>query len=220
MDASAGFEKTLDVLKLSATPALTVAFASGVLLFGGDAFLATLGLTDLLKQERPLFGLAFVLSVTLLFAYGATAFSRWVRKRWTWAANARNLQRRLHNLAPDEQEVLARFLLERRKCLTFDPRDGLSQGLAAATILFRSSALGDMVDGFDYSIQPWAWEYLNKHPELVIKDPEKLKLLAQRTVVADMDGFDEGRAPWNEERQEPRAPWDYERDERRWRRSQ
>jgi hypothetical protein len=220
MDVSTGLGKILDVLKLSTAPALAIAFAGGVLLFGGDALVATLGLTEVLNGIRAWVGVVFLLSITLLVAHAATAFGRWIRKRWTWIANERNLQRRLHRLAPDEQDVLARFLLERRKCLTFDPKDGLSQGLVAATILFRSSSLGDMVDGFDFSIQPWAWDYLNKHPELVIKDPGKLELLAERTAMADAHGFEEGRAPWNDDDHgRPRAPWDYERDKRRWRRA-
>lgn len=221
MDASAGLTKILDVLKLSATPALAVAFASGVLLFGGDRLTAALGLTEVMPTIRPWVGAGFVVSVTLLFAYAATAVGRWIKKRWTWAANERNLRKRLHNLAPDEQDVLSRFLLERRKCLSFDMKDGLSQGLAAAEILFRSSGVGDAIDGFDFSIQPWAWAYLNKHPELVIKDSAKMKLLVERTTIADAEGFDEGRAPWNNEGHGlPRMPWDYERDRRRWRRTQ
>ncbi|MGE3172688.1 MAG: super-infection exclusion protein B [Planctomycetota bacterium] len=221
MDASAGLTKILDVLKLSATPALAVAFACGVLLFGGDALTATLGMTEVMPTIRPWVGAGFVVAVTLLFAFAATGLGRWIKKRHMWFVNERRLQRQLHRLAPDEQEVLARFLLERRKCLTFDVKDGLSQGLAAAKILFRWSSVGDAVDGFDFSIQPWAWTYLNKHPELVIKDPAKLTLLAERTAISDMEGFDEGRAPWNDDDHGmPRMPWDYERDKRRWRRSQ
>ena len=221
MDASAGLTKILDVLKLSAAPALAVAFASGVLLFGGATLLAALGLKDVMPTIRPWVGAGFVVSVTLLFAYAATAVGRWIKKRWTWAANERNLRKWLHNLAPDEQDVLARFLLERRKCLTFGPKDALSQGLAAAGILFRSSNMGDAIDGLDFSIQPWAWAYLNAHPELVIKDPAKLKLLMERMAISEMEDFDEGRAPWNDERRSrPRSPWDIGRDQRHWRRSQ
>jgi hypothetical protein len=220
MDVTTGFTKILDVLKLSATPALAVAFASGFLLFGDDSLTAALGMTDVITSIRPWIGGGFVVSVTLLFAFVATAFGRWTTTRWTWAASARNLKKRLHSLAPDEQDVLARFLLERRKCLTFDAKDGLAQGLASAGVLFRSSNLGDAIDGFDFSIQPWAWTYLNAHPEIVIKDPANLKLLMERVAISEMEDFHEGRAPWDHDPHvRPRTASDPNHDQRRWRKS-
>jgi hypothetical protein len=171
---------------------------SGVVLFSGDGLISTLGLNELLAAWRPWVGVAFLVSTSLLFANVVAAVGRWIRKRWRWAASARNLRRRLHNLAADEQELLARFLLERRKCLRFPVRDGVSQGLAAANILYRSSNVGDLLGGWDFSMQPWAWEHLNANPHLVLSDPAKLQLLAERTVQADMEGFDGGRAPWDE----------------------
>ncbi|MBI5853016.1 MAG: superinfection exclusion B family protein [Planctomycetes bacterium] len=199
MDVSAGLAKLFDALKLSTVPATAGAVLTGTLLFGPTWLIDALGMTETLKGIRPWVGLGFLLCAAVLLTRASVAAGGWVRKRWTWWANERNLRKRLNRLAPDEKETLSRFLLERRKCLKFPMDDGVSQGLAASTILFRSSTVGDMLTGFDFSIQPWAWQYLNKHPELVISDPRKLALLIERTAMADAVGFEEGRAPWEDQ---------------------
>jgi hypothetical protein len=38
-------------------------------------------------------------------------------------------------------------------------------GLEIKKVIFRASNIGDL-DEWAYNIQPWAWEYLNDHPEL------------------------------------------------------
>ncbi len=45
--------------------------------------------------------------------------------------------------------------------------DGLAGGLEAKGILFRSSNFGDPLYGFSHNLQPWARDYLKKHPELL-----------------------------------------------------
>jgi hypothetical protein len=45
-------------------------------------------------------------------------------------------------------------------------QNGTVNALQKERIIIRGSSLGS-ITGFDYIIQPWAWEYLNKHPELL-----------------------------------------------------
>ena len=204
MEATAWLGKVLEVLKLSTVPALAVVFVSGLLLFAPDSLIASLGMTSFVTEWRSWVGLAFLLSAALLVAHASTSVGGWVKKRWTWWTNARHLKMQFHRLAADEKEVLARFLLDRRKVLAFPINDGISQGLTEGKILYRSSSVGDALRGFDFGMQPWAWEYLNKHPHLVIHDPAKLALLAERTAIADTKGFTDGVAPWEERRPDRR----------------
>jgi hypothetical protein len=45
--------------------------------------------------------------------------------------------------------------------------DGVVGGLQAERIIFRATVLSRGWDEFAYNIQPWAWEYLNKHRKLL-----------------------------------------------------
>ena len=67
-----------------------------------------------------------------------------------------------------EREYLARYLHSDTTTLAFDYRDGIVNGLIGKRILYRASeASNPMSFNFDYNIQPWAWDYLKKHPELL-----------------------------------------------------
>jgi Super-infection exclusion protein B len=40
-------------------------------------------------------------------------------------------------------------------------------GLVSETVLYRSSNMSALGTTFPFNIQPWAWDYLNEHPELL-----------------------------------------------------
>jgi hypothetical protein len=69
-----------------------------------------------------------------------------------------------------EKEVLARYISEDTTTIAFEMRDGIVNGLISKGILYRSSSSSNpMSYDFDTNIQPWAWEYLKSHPD-VLKD--------------------------------------------------
>ena len=45
--------------------------------------------------------------------------------------------------------------------------DGIVTALEADGIIYRSSSIGALVTGFAFNISDVAWDYLNKHPELL-----------------------------------------------------
>jgi len=155
-------------LKLAPRYVFAVCFATGILLVARPSDLATLGLEQFMNQYRSWFGVAFVASISLLLAHaGATGFG-WVRKEWRWRRHLVHGRRRLRELTSDEREILARYLENDTRAQFLAVSCGVTAGLADAGIIYRSANLSS-TDGisFAYNIQPWAWDQLREHPELV-----------------------------------------------------
>jgi hypothetical protein len=84
---------------------------------------------------------------------------------------------RLHNLTADEREILQNYIGNRTKTQELDIRSGVVNELENDFIIYRASNIGHL-GGWAYNIQPWAWDYLNEHPELIFNKVE-LKLLKE-----------------------------------------
>lgn len=80
----------------------------------------------------------------------------------------RRMGKRLHDLPGDEREVLRRYIDANARTIEFPFDNGTVHALMKARILFRSGKMWRGPDRLlDFSIQPWAMEYLRKHPELL-----------------------------------------------------
>jgi hypothetical protein len=88
-------------------------------------------------------------------------------KRRKQRAKLKSLQSELNNLSLEEKAVLASYIAHNTKTIHLGMNSGLAGGLEAAGIIFRSSNIGSMGTGIAYNIQPWAWDYLREHPELL-----------------------------------------------------
>ena len=75
--------------------------------------------------------------------------------------------KQLKTLSSTEKKVLKKYFDQDTQSLQLGSMDGIAGGLVAKNILFRSSSLGTADAYFAYNIQPWAWVYLKKHPELL-----------------------------------------------------
>jgi hypothetical protein len=75
-------------------------------------------------------------------------------------------QRRLHDLTPAEKGILDRYIGGHTRTLNLDIGDGVVQGLVGVSVLYRASNVARLTT-VAYNIQPWAWDYLREHPELL-----------------------------------------------------
>lgn len=161
------FSRFKEWLELKSSHLFAIAFCSGVLLFAPDNFLSRIGLIKLADNFRSWIGGAFLLSTVLLLTRvlrGVTAPLRaWMRKKLF----IRRKSRYLHDLTPEEKEVLRGFIENDTKTRSLSMMDGNVTGLANHDVIYRSSSLGHMGGYFAYNIQPWAWEYLRENPELL-----------------------------------------------------
>jgi hypothetical protein len=54
--------------------------------------------------------------------------------------------------------------------------DGVIQGLVAEKILYRSANVGSLITGFAYNVQPWAWDFLNANPHVLVDLPDEPRI--------------------------------------------
>ncbi len=158
--------KFLDWIKLSPRYLVPIALFTGFVLFASTEILEFFGLTGFVARYRPYFGLVFLLSAVLLLSGAAMAVYDCV-KGWRREAQQRQqLRQQLRNLSRPEKEVLREFVRNDTTTLYLSMADGVVGGLETQRILYRSSNVGD-IEEWAYNVQPWAWEHLKAHPQLL-----------------------------------------------------
>jgi hypothetical protein len=161
--------KLKDWLSMGAVPLGGTAIASAFVLLSPSSILTPLGLKEVIEVVRPYLGGAFVLSTSLLICLAMKGvWDNLIRRQLRDSLTVRLHRRELHSLTEDEKDYLRRYIEKQTRSCTFALNDGIAMGLQQRKIIIRASNLG--IPGgysFPFQIQPWAWEYLNKHPELV-----------------------------------------------------
>jgi len=157
----------VDWIKLSPRYLLPICIFAGFVVFAPPQVLSIFGLIDMVSRYRPWFGLAFLLSAALLASSAVFAFYEFMKKKRLEEAVRKHRRLRLHQLTEDEKELLRGYIHNQTRTQYLSMSDGRVGQLQTEKIIFRASNLGDYLDGFAYNIQPWAWEYLNDHPEVL-----------------------------------------------------
>jgi hypothetical protein len=150
-----------------------IAIVTGLILFLPAQHLASFGLATFRDQYRPWLAGAFLLTTALSFTHAcAAAFSFLTHIYLPGRRVIRAGHKRLHELTPPERAALAAFVARNTRTCAFHITDGVVSGLAQASIIYRSTNIGHpgSLFAFDFNIQPWAWRYLTKHPNLL--EPE------------------------------------------------
>ncbi len=159
--------KLIDWIKLTPRYLLPLVIVCAALLFSPQSFVATLGLSYFRDHYRSWIGLAFLLSAALVASHLVIAAVEPIKSILRLQLALRPARQRLHNLTHDEKVILRRYIENRSRTARFPPGNGLVRELEALQILQQASAVGDMVNGFPYNILPCAWDYLNKHKDLL-----------------------------------------------------
>ena len=78
-------------------------------------------------------------------------------------------ERRLRTLNSEEKTILSYYVDNQTRGQYLSIANGTVKVLEIDHILLRASNLGlpGSLNEFSYAIQSWAWEFLNKHPELL-----------------------------------------------------
>jgi len=157
----------LEILKLAPRLIVALGAASAILLFSNDQLLRRLGVFEMVQKYRFALGIALVLSVAVLgvniglFIVGRLRLG-WQKKR----IHQQGIER-LNNLTEDEKQILRYYIgfNTRASMLRYD--DGVVQGLAQRGIIYQSSSLGSIFQGFPYNISDWAWNYLQANAHVL-----------------------------------------------------
>ncbi|MEE3718125.1 superinfection exclusion B family protein [Tumidithrix elongata RA019] len=162
-------EKILpSVLQASPYVILGITIASGISLFAPISILESLGIVDLLANNRSWIGGTFLLSISILLSMiivnGIKLITPALIKNW----NVRQYRKELSVLSPPEKQILVEYIRKNTTTLPQRMQDGVVGGLVAKNILYWASNIGHPGSTmFDCNIQPWVWERLHRRPELV-----------------------------------------------------
>ncbi len=141
---------------------LGIFIASGVLLFFGPQ----LDVADWTKTNRGWLILAFAVSGGVLLSYVISGFYQWI-SRYVIDTRVKRLgKKHLRQLTDDEKVVCRHFVQNNGSAYRTTLAQGEVAALVVKNVLFRPGGPypGDL---YDFQIQPWALEYLKKHPELL-----------------------------------------------------
>jgi len=162
-----GFLKPLfELLKQPLRYSVAIGIVVSIVLFSPDSIMSHLGLLKYRDEGKPYFGVILLLCIALAIAGAIGAVvekindSRFLRAR----------KRRLRRLSNGEKQVLRGYIDGQTRSQYFDVTSGLINGLVSESIIYRASNLSSPQYGmmaFAYNIQPWAWDYLNEHRDLL-----------------------------------------------------
>ena len=153
-------------LKLSPRYLLPISLVTGFMLFASSDTLNTFGLNQFVGQYRPYLGIVFLISAVLLLVnWSINGYER-SKNKWHQTTRRKAAQKRLHRLTPPEKRILNGFIGHETRSQYLSIESGIVNGLEAEGIIYRASAIGRL-DEWAYNIQPWAWEELNKNPDLL-----------------------------------------------------
>lgn len=182
--------KYLEAIKLSPKYLVPFVIVSGFLLFARPDILEIFGLAELSAKYRPYIGGIFLLTAALVLSHWMISLYQWLAKRRLWSRRIKAAKKTLHNLTGEEKEILRAYIGGNTRTQYLQLESGVASGLELEYIIFRSSNIGNL-DGWAYNIQPWAWDYLNKHRELLFTK-EELESGRWREVTDDALS----RRPW------------------------
>lgn len=139
----------------------------GLLLFGPSWIVQDLGVGQFVSRYKWAIGIGFILTfigimVALLSLAGRYIYAYVSNRFWL-----RSKVKRLHDLTPQEKQILRFFLVHNTRSCLLNIADGVVSGLVADKIIYRSANISRGGTEFSHNIQPWAWDYLRKKPNLL-----------------------------------------------------
>ena len=176
------FSKYIEWVKLSPRYLFPIAISSGILLFSGETIIETLGLAEITNSYRSIIGIIFLLSFALVVASWGLSLGNIIKNAWLRNRKFRNLKKRISDLTLEEKDVLLGYIQNQTRTQYLSIENGVVIELESLGIIYRSSNIGD-IESWSYNIQPWAWKYLNEHPELLLMTENEERKALQRKRI-------------------------------------
>ena len=145
--------------------ALTI--VAGLMLWGPDRFIDGLGLQEFIDEYRIYLGVVFLvlLATALPDALQMATGEGW--RRWQARRRRQHPEECLSALTEPEKDLVRRYINEGTRTQNLEISDGVASGLVSASVLYRASDVSIGMMFFPYNMQPWAWEYIQAHPEVL-----------------------------------------------------
>lgn len=164
LDALAKF---LEFLKVPIRYIIGAFVVSAVFVFTPDSFLTSLGVLKYRQEGKLYFGLLFL----ALFALIVAAIAGFAIEKTHNYFFLRTRKKRLALLTVEEKQILGSYIEGETRTLYLSAQSGVVKGLVHEHIIYMSSSVNRPEFGaltFAHNIQPWAWEYLNNHRDLLL----------------------------------------------------
>lgn len=167
-------EKLIDILELSPRFFfLPIMLVTAFALFAPDTWLDFFAVMTLVSQNRSLLGVAFLVSAIFVLVSAGHSLYSWskntIESRQKHTRRLESTRKRLHNLTEDEKDLLRRYTQNGTRTQYFPIGDGVVRGLEVAGIIYipGGSMVGSLLTGVAYNLKDVAWDYLQKHPEVL-----------------------------------------------------
>lgn len=161
------FSKFLDIIKLSNKHLFGISLMTGLLLFLNERVMNKIGLADLVDKFRGLIGILFLVSISMLTVNLIHVYVIKINNKIKNRKIKKHSINKLKNLTQREKDILSIYIKDKTRTTKLSMADGVVSELQMYGIIFRLTSVSQEYVFFDYNIQPWAWDYLNKHPYLI-----------------------------------------------------
>lgn len=156
MSFEVGVVEVIKWIRESVRPVVVSLLMSALALFLPHSWLTAIGIADWLQKYRVLLILLFAGSVIWLGTFPIEGLYRTSQRK-----------RRLRSLAPDEQTALRPYI-QNRKTIHYFGWTNLAIAKNLETLgLLSYTGVADGGGNHAYSVNPWTFSYLSKHPKFV-----------------------------------------------------
>jgi len=163
-------EKLKGWLNLGIIPLLGILIFTSFFIFLPSEVLVKLSLMDVKTKFGTYLGLGFVFSLAFLIAAALNRFWKvYLGYKLKEMTSIHFYKKEAHNLTNKEKEILSIFINGKTRSTDLSLKNGVVLGLEKRMFIVRVGQLGNdpVIWSFPFNIQPWAWEYLNKNPQLL-----------------------------------------------------
>ncbi|MHB8622068.1 MAG: super-infection exclusion protein B [Sulfuricaulis sp.] len=158
-----------EIVSRPAGVAMTAALSSAFILFMPPSVMEPLGLAQLRDQYKGPIGAVLVVSLATLVVIAILRLTSWVKAHVENRRQRRRMEKSLGTLTIPEKGLLIYFIGPQTRVKQINALVPEAQSLIDRGILYRPSQIATGLN-FTYCIHEWAWEYLNKHRELLSLD--------------------------------------------------
>ena len=154
------------LLKEPVRYAVALGAVAAIVIFAPDSVINKMGLLKIRDEGKLYLGgfLLFCIAIIIanIIGFGTRKYNNYRFRR----AGAK----RLNRLTIEEKNILRGYIEGQTRSVDLEINSGVVKGLVAEGIIFRASSLSNPYAGlfaFAHNIQPWAWDYLNEHRDLL-----------------------------------------------------
>jgi hypothetical protein len=164
LDWIKGIFEFLKLTPKNITPFLII---SSIFLFAPQEWLFFLKISDLKEEYIVFISIIFLFSSVILLNHIIFGFFSFINTLFLKRKIKKRIYKKLNNLTEDEKQILRYYIGKNTRANTLRYDDGIVRGLESDFIIYRSSSMGNLLEGFAYNINDLAWNYLNKNYHLL-----------------------------------------------------